>query len=205
MSRTRTATETMSTTDHRHEHALVIYNGPSRDTFKGLKLSCPVIGCNFAYRDFAVTDLVAIDRLSVAAIRREFAGDQYAFRCWTKPSSLELPPGWQEFPNPGIDSGSLAVALALSMADEVVVIGCDGVLGGSRHTAYEYKWHGNQRNTRIHDRHAQTLMRLRRENPERIHLVWDQEHSETIGISEAIQRLGKYVITEAPDGETRNL
>lgn len=197
MSRIGTPTEKMSATDKKSNIAVAIYNGPSREAFKGLKLSCPVIGCNFAYRDFAITDCVAVDRMAVAAIRSEHAGVPYPFRCWTKRSSLPLPDGWQDFVAPGIDSGSMAVALALSLSEQVIVIGCDGVMGGSTDSAYDYRWHRNHKNPRIHIRHGNHLQQLIKDNPGRIHLVWPGNQPEMISQDQALRLLGKYVITEA--------
>lgn len=155
----------------------------------------PLIGCNFAYRDFPITQLVSVDRMTVAAIRREL-GDQPPWPCWTKQSSLELPPGWQHLPTPGIDSGSFAVWLALSQGHEVLVIGADGICGGSTVSSYHYSWHPPNPQRQIHRRHLQTLRNLTEQHPGQIKVVWDQEVQglETVQINQALEILGKYTI-----------
>lgn len=175
----------------RVKHAWVIYNGPSRFCCDFTDFEV-IVGCNFIYRDLSVTDLVAADRLTVSAIRREL-DDHYAFRCWTRQSSLELPPGWQHLPSPGIDSGSLAVAVALDRAEHIWVTGCDGICGGSRDTAYLYPWHAKSRTRNIHLKHLEALKNLTRAHPGRIRVIWPQPVSglETVDIQEARHILGK--------------
>lgn len=149
----------------RHHRALVIYNGPSQKAWQG-RVSSPVtVACNWAYLDWPCTDLVAADRLTVAAIVK--AG-QPQCRLWTREGGLPLPLGWSSSPSPGIDSGSLAVAIALTLAEEAVVIGADGVLGGDHSNLYQYPWHRSPPSERIHLRHRQALIKVTQENPGRV-------------------------------------
>ena len=150
---------------NRHHRALVVYNGPSQQEFRGLLRSVVTVACNWGYRDWPCTDLVAADRLTVAAIVK--AG-QPQCRLWTRDSSLPLPLGWSSRPSPGIDSGSLAVAIALTLAEEVVVIGADGVCGGDHSNLYHYPWHRSPPSERIHLRHRQALIKVTEENPGRV-------------------------------------
>ena len=123
----------MSTTDPSAEKptttpAVVIYNGPSRAVIQGLKFPGSVVGCNFAYRDFDLTHCMAVDLMTMAAIRGELEDKPYPCEFWTKTSSLELPEPWQQRPQLGIDSGSAAIELALTLTrGPVIVVGADGV------------------------------------------------------------------------------
>lgn len=128
-----------------------------------------MVACNWAFRDWACTDLVAADRITVAAIVTAGAPP---CRLWTRDSALPLPPGWQSRPSPGIDSGSLAVAVALEFADQVMVIGADGVMGGDHSNIYPYPWHRTQPTERIHRRHRQALIELHRQDPLRVKVAW---------------------------------
>lgn len=186
--------------------AVVIYNGPSRLLWRDFPFPGVVIGCNFAYRDWPITDCVAIDRMTVAAIRGELENSEIKFNLWTKLSNLELPPGWQHRSSPGIDSGSMAVSLALDLSDLVIVIGADGVCGGDTSTAYEYRWHGENKKRTIHQRHRQTLVELTRNHPDRITVIWDQpiEGLDCRTVDWAKTEFGKYPIEEH-NGQTRNL
>ncbi len=172
---------------------MVIYNGPSRKIIQDLSLTIPLIGCNFAYRDFEITDCVAIDRMTVSAIRSELGG-HYTFRCWTKPSSLPLPDGWREFENPGIDSGSLAVNLALRHSHRVMVVGCDGIMRGSTESAYEYRWHSTHRTKNIHLKHRSALVNLTKKHGDRILCVWPEVQNDlnTCDFDQALDQLSKY-------------
>jgi hypothetical protein len=95
------------------------------------------------------------------------------FQQWTKTSPLELPRGWHEIPAPGIDSGSLAVSLALTRPGTVIVIGADGVMGGDHTTEYHYRWHQHPPKQKIHQRHRRSLVELARKNPDRIKIQWN--------------------------------
>lgn len=188
--------------------ALVILNGPSRDLIKGLCLTIPTVGCNWAWRDFDLTDCVVIDRMTVAAIRKHLPGAELPCRMWTRLSSLELPPGWQQRPAPGIDSGSMAIDLALSLVTgPVLVVGADGMLGRDHSTAYEYRWHPQPPTPRIHQRHRSTVVELAKKNPHRILMVTDQPDPDlkTITLDQALQQLAKYRKTGNSDGQTSNL
>lgn len=183
--------------------AVVIYNGRSRVLWMMMRFPGPVIGCNFAYRDWSLTDCVAIDRMTVAAIRGELEHQALPCRMWTKESNLELPPGWQHRPTPGIDSGSMAVSLALDLSDRVIVIGADGVCGGDTDTAYVYRWHGENKKRQIHHRHRQTLVELTRNHPGRISVVWPEpvEGLDCVTVEQAKIELGKY-LTEDSNAKT---
>lgn len=185
--------------------AVVIYNGPSRVLWMMMRFPGPVIGCNFAYRDWPLTDCVAVDRMTVAAIRGELEHQDLPCRMWTKETNLELPPGWQHRPTPGIDSGSMAVSLALDLAHRVIVIGADGVCGGDTGTAYEYRWHGENKKRTIHHRHRQTLVELTKSNPGRISVVWPEpvDGLDCIPIDQAKIEFAKYAI-EVSNGQTSN-
>ena len=178
--------------------AVVIYNGPSRLEWRGQQWPGRVIGCNFAYRDWPLTDCVSIDRMTVAAIRGELEGRPLPCEMWTRDSNLELPPGWQQRAAPGIDSGSLAVSLALDLCVQVMVIGADGICGGSVDTAYEYRWHRHNSLRQIHQRHRRTLQELTKGHPGRISVVWPNpvEGLDIISREQAQQRLDKYLISE---------
>lgn len=147
--------------------ALVVYNGPSGCQYQGRLKADLVIGCNWAYRHWPVTDLVAIDRFTVSALRGDAALP--SVRLWTRRGPLELPPGWRDLAAPGIDSGSLAVSVALELgADTVTVIGADGVLGVDHSNIYHYPWHPQQPKRHIHTRHRRTLVELSRQHWGRI-------------------------------------
>ncbi len=143
----------------------MVYNGPSQTQFRGLLTAPIIVACNWGYHDWPCTDLVAADRLTVAAIVRE---GQPSCRLWTREGSLPLPPGWQSSPSPGIDSGSLAVFIALEFVKTVWVIGADGVLGLDHTNIYRYPWHRTPPSERIHLRHRQALIRVSAENPGRV-------------------------------------
>lgn len=137
----------------------VIFNGKSSSHFINYNFDGPVFGCNFAYRDFPITHLYAVDRITVAHIVK----DKPNCECWTKKSPLPLPPGWQHATTPGIDSGSFALEQAyLRFPDEAVtVIGADGILGTDHTTRYEYTWrNGHQPNQNTHERHKKTVIEL---------------------------------------------
>ena len=194
----------MSTTDPSAEKptttpAVVIYNGPSRAQFQGVKFPGAVVGCNFAYRDFDLTHCMAVDRMTMAAIRGELEDKPYPCEFWTKTSSLELPEPWQQRPQLGIDSGSAAIELALTLTrGPVIVIGADGVCGGDTHTAYNYPWHGNSNKRNIHSRHARTVIELSKLDPGRIKMVWPTvvEGLETLDFDQALALIHKYTTTE---------
>lgn len=179
--------------------ATVIFNGPSRLLWKDYKFPGWVIGCNYAYRDWPLTHCWAVDRMTVAHIRGELEKQSLPCEFWTKESSLELPPEWQHMKTPGIDSGSAAVAHALQLTDrEVIVIGCDGVLGGCHETAYEFPWHPGTPTEKAHRRHAETLEQLQKANPDRLFLVSDQQSTrfKTVSKTQAQELLNKYTANE---------
>lgn len=164
-------------------------NGPTSQQWR-THIRQPVIGCNFAYRDWPIHTLVAVDRMTVRAIRQDI-GDQPPWPCWTKLSSLDLPPGWQHRSAPGIDSGSMAMSIALDLAQKIIVIGADTVTGTSTETVYSnlYTWHARNPRRRIHQRHRRTIIDLVRQNPGRFLFVTDEacEDIETVGFEQALE------------------
>ena len=166
----------MTSTQARIEQAaLVRYNGDHSRAYRGLRWSNLSWACNWGFRDHPVDYCWAVDRWSVADIVKDHK-DRYPCEMWTRESRLPLPASWQHRPIPGIDSGSAAVKHALDITEgPVVIIGADGVCGGSRTTVYDYPWHRHSRQKEtIHRRHAQTLRLLDQQHPGRIILVWDQ-------------------------------
>lgn len=188
--------------------AVVIYNGPSRLAWRGFSWPGYVLGCNFAYRDWPLTHCWAVDRMTVAAIRGELENKPLPCEFWTKETVLELPPQWQHRPTPGIDSGSAAIAHALTLTDrEVIVIGADGVCGGDTNTAYQYPWHGKNTKRTIHHRHRATMQELTKLNPGRIKIVWPQavDCLETIDFDQALSIITKYTDNEDPEWSNQSL
>lgn len=178
--------------------ATVIFNGPSRESWRDYQFPGYVLGCNYAYRDFQLTHCWAVDRMTVAHIRGELENKPLPCKFWTKESSLELPPDWHHRPTPGIDSGSAAVAHALELTSaEVIVIGADGILGGSNETAYTFPWHPQGPTAKTHLRHREYTLTLQQRNP-RILLVSEQAHSDfkTISKLEAMTLFNKYTAKE---------
>lgn len=170
--------------------AVVIYNGPSRPAREDVPQADQIIGCNFAYRDYRLTDLVAADRFTVARIRQDPDLPRLC-RFYTRTSGLELPPGWHQHDSPGIDSGSLAVSVALDRCQRVLVLGADGICGGDQTSAYHdlYVWHQRVRARNIHRRHRQGLQLLTRQHPGRICVVWPEpvEQLETLPFDQALE------------------
>ena len=178
--------------------ATVIYNGPSRESWRDYHFPGYVLGCNYAYRDFRLTHCWAVDRMTVAQIRGELERKPLPCEFWTRESVLELPPDWNHMKTPGIDSGSAAVAHALELTlAEVIVIGADGVLGGSNATAYTFPWHPAGPNEKTHRRHSEYLLTLQQRNP-RILIVSDIHNPQfkTISKLEALQVFNKYTANE---------
>ena len=194
----------MRTHDQRHPMpkdrtpATVIYNGPSRESWRDYPFPGYVLGCNYAYRDFALTHCWAVDRMTVAHIRGELERKPLPCEFWTRESVLELPPDWNHMKTPGIDSGSAAIAHALELTtEEVIVIGADGVLGGSNLTAYTFPWHPAGPNPKTHLRHSEYILTLQQRNP-RILIVSDivNPQFKTISKDEARQVFNKYTANE---------
>lgn len=155
----------------KNTHCWVICNGPSSESWRGYEFKGAVIGCNMGFRDWPVTDIVAVDRMTVHEIRVELK-DTYTFQPWTRTSTLALPPAWLAAQPPGIDSGSLAVKIALDKATNVTVIGADGVLAGVRETRYQYRWHPKGPPSHIYQRHRRAMTELIAKHPHRITWVW---------------------------------
>jgi len=141
-------------------NCFIIFNGPSSRLWLDHAFNGPVLGCNFAYRDFPLTACFAVDRFTVAAIRGESHPD---IEYWTKQSSLELPPGWLQQTIPGIDSGTFAMQHAYQHYPDMrkIIIGADGILGQDHTTHYQYNWRGkNQPHPKTHSRHRKTVLEL---------------------------------------------
>jgi len=155
--------------------AVVIFNGPSRLAFKDIKFPGLVFGCNLAYEDWPLTHCWAVDRMTVALIRKRQKDYEYNCEFWTKESTLELPPNWQHRVCPGIDSGSAALDHALSITQgQVILIGCDGIMGGAHDTAYTYPWRGGPPTEIVHSKHRKACLKLLEQHPGRIIWAWDQ-------------------------------
>lgn len=170
----------------------IIGNGPSAEKFINLKFA-PAIGCNRAFEDFQLDHLVVVDRFCIAELRGEGTVDTGEFVRWTRNSSLELPPGWQQFRAPGIDSGTAAIQLAIDLypTREIVCIGFDGVLHKVQQNRYTYKFRGNKTHKTNYARHRSSIIDLLKQY-NRIDRVWfvsDKPSSplQTIGINDAIQ------------------
>lgn len=155
-----------------------------------MTLPSPVIGCNFAYKDWRLDYCVAVDRMCVHEIRKHPHPD---INWITKKTSLELPQGWQSFPAPGVDSGTLAIELATTLGDQVLVIGADGILNGSAKTRYHYRWHPNGPKPGRHARFRKTAIELNIKYPEKIKFVYDgiDQELETVSTGEVLTRLNK--------------
>ena len=132
--------------------------------------------------------------MTVAQIRGELEGQDLPCEFWTKESALELPPGWQQRPAPGIDSGSFALALALTRPDPIIIIGADGIMGGEHATAYTYAWHPRGPSASIHLRHRLALQDLNQKNPGRIKICWPNLDNDfqTIDPKQVLALFNKY-------------
>lgn len=176
-----------------NEYCWIIFNGPSSSQFIGYKLPGPVFGCNFAYKDFPVTDLFAVDRMAVHAIRKE-APECRNF--YTKKTPLELPPGWQHHNIPGIDSGSYAIEQACIQYPRhtKIIIGADGVLKLNSTTRYVYAWRGGrQPQGRTHLQHRDTVIALTQKysNQKLLFVTNCQDtYMETITFDDCIRKTG---------------
>lgn len=155
------------------ELAWVILNGPSRHWARDFNLTGPVIGCNWAYRDWPLTDVVCIDRKMVEQVEREFLGQPFPLTFWTR-SWPNIRSDWRQVTAPGIDSGTLAVHIALTLAQQVRVIGADGIMLGSRDTAYDYPWERQPKTQRAQNLHRRAMIKLVNQNPQRISVYWPE-------------------------------
>lgn len=140
----------------------IVLNGPSSKQWQDYKFRGPVFGCNYAYRDFPITDLFVVDRICVHNIRTDvqFPG---GINCYTKETNLELPPGWRHMPTPGIDSGSFAIEQAFVRYPKHrhVIIGADGILKQDYTTVYNYEFrNGTQTRQSVHERYRKTVLEL---------------------------------------------
>jgi hypothetical protein len=136
--------------------------------------------------------------MTVAHIRGELENKPLPCEFWTKETPLELPPEWHHRPTPGIDSGSAAIAHALTLTTaEIIVIGADGVLGGSNETAYTFPWHPDGPTAKTHRRHSEYILTLQQRN-DRILIVSDLENSQfkTISKHQALEVFNKYRANE---------
>ena len=171
----------------------VVGNGPSAESFVGVPLA-PSIGCNRAFQDFELDHLVVVDRFCIAELRGEGAVDQGLFSRWTRKSSLELPPGWQEFRAPGTDSGTAAIQLAVDLypTRDIVCIGFDGVLHNNVANRYTYSFRGKSTPRQSNAaKHRSSIQDLIAQN-DIAHKVWFASDTpsnplQTIRIKDAIQ------------------
>jgi hypothetical protein len=142
--------------------AWTILNGPSSQQWRNYKFKGPVFGCNYAYRDFPLTDLFVADRICVHNVRIDplFPG---GIHCYTKESPLELPHGWRQQRMPGIDSGTFAIEQAFIRYPnhKHVIIGADGLLQHNYETVYDYHFRkGASTRRSVHERYRKTLIDL---------------------------------------------
>lgn len=148
--------------------SLVILNGPSRQGFLQRLGSELRIGCNYADLDSDLDHCVVIDRMTVVSMIDRLK-DSVTY--WVRKDPLPLPPRgtWRSFPAPGIDSGSLAVRIALELVTgPVYVVGADGVLLQDHRTQFEYSHRRLPPTRQIHQRHRQTYQDINKEFPGRI-------------------------------------
>lgn len=171
----------------------IVGNGPSSEPFKHLRLG-PSIGCNKSFLDFELDHLVAVDRFCIAELRGHTDIDSRGFCRWTRWSSLELPPGWQQFRAPGIDSGTAAIQLAIDLypTRDIVCIGFDGVLHRDASNRYTYKFRGNHTPKKINcAKHRQSILDLLQQHDmlDRVWFAHDKPSKplQTIGIQDAIR------------------
>lgn len=149
---------------------VVVYNGPSSIAYRK-KLQGKIYGCNFAYRDFDLDAVFAVDALAVKQIDQ----DQPNCRYFTKKRSW-TPKGWNTRIIPGIDSGSYALETAIleNSNSNIFVIGADGVLKQNNSTVYDYYWRNGQQPTAYsHTRHRNTVIELIKLHKPRILFVTD--------------------------------
>tara|TARA_R110000822_G_scaffold58665_3_gene146636 strand:+ start:458 stop:1015 length:558 start_codon:yes stop_codon:yes gene_type:complete len=162
----------------------IIFNGPSSTHWHNKTLPGVVYGCNFAYRDFELDAVFAVDRFAVHAITVEKPDCE----CWTKKSvlKLELNEPWKEQTIPGIDSGSFALEHALINYPNhlKIVIGADGILRLNSQTVYEYKWRGNkQPQLFTHLKHRTTVEELLKKYQQTVKFVSNCQDSKLETIS----------------------
>lgn len=167
--------------------AVVLGNAPSSSRWKGLKHT-PLLGCNLACFDWDLTHCIVIDKITVQEIlKRNYQGTT---KFWTKKTPLEVPRGWNKYPAPGIDSGSLAIKMALEFypSHKIVCVGFDGVLGGSNLNRYTYSYRGTTKSS-THQRHRKTILELDQQYPNRLIFVYDDKDQEleTVSYQHAIQ------------------
>jgi len=168
-------------------YTFVVGNGPSAGKWLGVKL-IPSIGCNIAIKDFDLTHLVCVDRLAMVEIRK--LKPKLNTTYWCKKTVLEVPPGWNEFEIPGIDSGSAALHLAAELypENEIIAIGFDGVLGLDNCNRYQYHFRPKPTPDAIRQRHLQTVLDILPNIP-RVQFVSYQKHEllETIAYDQALK------------------
>jgi hypothetical protein len=157
------------------ETAWVILNGPSASQFEGLNPH-PLVGCNYAYKDWNLDHCVAVDRMCVHNIRK----DPHPDIDWITKAGVKIdtPQGWRLLTAPGVDSGTLAIEVALELAPRVIVMGADGIMNGSNKNRYYYHWHPKGTRPGRHGRFRKTAIELNTREPNRIWFAWDSEDSE---------------------------
>lgn len=138
----------------------MILNGPSSAWARSQTLSARLWVCNQAYQAWPATDCVCIDRPTVRWVTEQ--GLKPHIRYWTK-QQTNTPPGWQVVEHtPGVDSGTLAIELALAHDHWVEVWGADGIMGGTINTEYTNTWHPRgptERSRRLHQIAAGKLVK----------------------------------------------
>ena len=168
--------------------AWVILNGPTASQFEGLNPH-PLVGCNYAYKDWELDHCVAVDRLCVYNIRK----DPHPDIDWITKDGVKIdtPPGWRLLKAPGVDSGTLAIEVGLEIADRVVVMGADGIMNGSNINRYYYHWHPKGTRAGRHGRFRKTAIELNTREPNRIWFAWDSQDPElqTMPIERAKQEI----------------
>lgn len=138
----------------------MILNGPSSAWARDHILHPRLWVCNLAIKDWPATDCVCIDRPMVRHLTEQGLDPQVKY--WTK-THPEPFLGWQVVqPVPGVDSGTMAIDLALQHDDVVEVWGADGILGGVINTQYQYTWHPRgptERSRKLHQIAAGKLVK----------------------------------------------
>lgn len=193
-------TANQRTTESSEFHtSIVILNGPSRLSWTDHTFHADtIVGCNWAFKDWPLTDCACVDKTMVTAINEYFNGSARPCEFWTKNHPQALP-DWHHRSIPGIDSGSYAIEIALLRnQNPVLVIGADGILGGEHQTAYHYPWENKEPTARVHAIHRQSVVKLNRQHPNRLTFVWPQLDPDlkTQPFDQAKMLLAKYSIPE---------
>lgn len=145
----------------------VVFNGPSSIAYRGKLKNC--YATNFAYRDFDVRAIFAVDALSVKQIEQDDPNCEKHTkkRPWT-------PEGWHTRIIPGIDSGSYALETAIieNPNSVIYVVGADGVLKQNNQTVYQYSWrNGRQPMAFSHLRHRDSCLQIIKKYHNQVYFV----------------------------------